>query len=91
MNSILVFIAWAPSFNLPPVQNLTPAHTSVTHPVFVDASRDSNGLTLYNERGEVVARCEKKEGIFRDRKMEPGVNLDAMMNAWVHAYLEVQK
>jgi hypothetical protein len=50
-----------------------------------------NGLTLYNEKGEVVARCGKKDDTLHDCKSESGATLDDVMNAWIHAYLEVQK
>jgi hypothetical protein len=39
----------------------------------------------------VVARCGKKDDAFSDCKMEPGVTLDEVMNAWVHAYQDMQK
>jgi hypothetical protein len=29
--------------------------------------------------------------VLQDCKMESGVTLDDLMNAWVHAYLQVQK
>ena len=74
-----------------PVHGTETASSSVMHPAFVDAPMDPNGLTLYNEKGEVVARCEKKGDAFHDCKMESGVTLDDLMNACVHAYLEVQK
>jgi hypothetical protein len=77
--------------NLTAVQTTQAANSSSTQPVFVDAPKGPNGLTLYNEKGEVVARCAKKDGSFHDCKVEPGVTLDDLMNAWVHAYLEVQK
>ena len=67
------------------------ANSTITHPAFVDVPKSPNGLTLYNQKGEVVARCGKKDDAFHDCKMESGVTLDDLMNAWVHAYLEVQK
>ncbi len=60
-------------------------------PVFQDVPKAPNGLTLYNSNGEVVARCGKKDDAFADCKMEPGVTLDDLMNAWVHAYQDSQK
>ena len=91
MNAIVAVWLLAFATNLPSVQNAKAASSSVTHPVFVDTPKSPNGLTLYNEKGEVVARCGKRDDTFRDCKMEPGVNLDDLMNAWVHAYLDVQK
>ena len=83
---LLAFMA-----DLPMVPTTKAAESSTTRPVFVDAPKSANGLTLYNEKGEVVARCGKKNESYNDCKLEPGVTLDDLMNAWVHAYLEVQK
>jgi hypothetical protein len=92
MITLLAFFLSASTPNLPPVLNTNPAaNSSITHPAFVDVPKSPNGLTLYNQNGEVVARCRKKDEAFHDCKMEPGVTLDDLMNAWVHAYLEVQK
>jgi hypothetical protein len=77
--------------HLPAVQTGKVADSYSTHPVFVNVPRTSNGLTLYNEKGEVVARCQKENDSYGDCKMEPGVSLDDLMNAWVHAYLDAQK
>lgn len=60
-------------------------------PAFLEVPKGPNGLTLYNAKGEVVARCGKKDDAFADCKMEPGVTLDDLMNAWVHAYQDSQK
>jgi hypothetical protein len=92
-NMITIVALWllASAANVPSVQDTKVADSSVTHPAFVAMPKSPNGLTLYNEKGYVVARCETKEETFRDCKMEPGVTFDDLMNAWVHAYLEVQK
>lgn len=68
-----------------------PAQTAVTHPSFVEAPKSPDSLTLYNAKGEVVAKCGKKGDQFSDCKLEPGVTLDDVMNAWVHAYQDLQK
>jgi hypothetical protein len=75
------------------MQVTQPVKASVTHPVFVDEHKndDSGGLTLYNPKGEVIARCDKQDEAFTNCKMEPGVTLDDLMNAWARAYLDVQK
>ena len=91
MIELVAFVLLATTTNLPPVENTVAAHSSVTHPTFVDLPRDPNKLTLYNDKGEVVARCEKKGDTFQDCTMESGVTLDELMNAWLHAYLDVQK
>jgi hypothetical protein len=76
--------------NLPPVQVARPMKAA-TQPVFVDLPKDPGGLTLYNSKGEVVARCDGKQDVFSNCKMEPGVSFDDVMNAWVHAYQDLQK
>ena len=91
MIELVAFVLLATTTNLPPVENTVAAHSSVTHPAFVDLPRDPKKLTLYNEKGEVVARCEKKGDTFQDCTMESGVTLDDLMNAWLHAYMDVQK
>ena len=91
MITLVAFVLLASTTNLPPLLKTELANSSVTHPVFVDVPKGPNGLTLYNEKGEVVARCKKKGDTFQDCTMESDVNLDDLMNAWVHAYLEVQK
>ena len=91
MNTIVAFFLLASTTNLPPVHNTEAANSSVTHPAFVDTTKNPNGLTLYNEKGEVVARCKEKNATFHDCTIESGVTLDDLMNAWVHAYLEVQR
>jgi hypothetical protein len=78
--------------NLPSMQVAQHMNASVTHPVFVDVPKDDGGgLTLYNPKGEVIARCDKKDDSFTNCKMQPGVTLDDLMNAWVRAYMDVQK
>ncbi len=72
-------------------QNIQPVSTPVTQPMFQDVPQRPSGLTLYNSKGEVVARCGKKDDSFAGCKMEPGVTLDDLMNAWVHAYQDLRK
>lgn len=85
------FILLAAIANAPAIQ---PAHfdfTQVSRPALVDVPRGPKNLTLYDSKGEIVAKCGRKDDVFGDCKMEPGVTLDDLMNAWVHAYLDVQK
>jgi len=91
MIRILAIGLLAAATNLPRWQNTLAEHSPIARPVLTDPSNNPNGLTLDNEKGEVVARCARKDGIFQDCKTEPGVTLDDLMNAWVHAYLDVQK
>jgi hypothetical protein len=60
-------------------------------PAFQQVPKGPTGLTLYNSKGEVVARCDKKDNSFSGCRMEPGVTLDDLMNAWVHAYQDSLK
>jgi hypothetical protein len=91
MITLVAFFLLGSTTNLPWAPNTNAANSTITHPAFVDVPKSPNGLTLYNQKGEVVARCGKKDDAFHDCKMESGVTLDDLMNAWVHAYLEVQK
>ncbi len=93
MSSLFALALLAASANLPPVQVAQHVNASATHPVFAQdrKNEDTGGLTLYNPKGEVIARCDKKDDAFTNCKMEPGVTLDDLMNAWARAYLDVQK
>jgi hypothetical protein len=61
------------------------------HPVFKDVPQTPDGLSLFNAKGEVVARCQRKDDRFGNCKLEQGYTLDDLMNAWVHAYQDLQK
>jgi hypothetical protein len=90
MGPLLAFIVLASVTNaspVPPVKAVSP----INQPVFLTVPKPPEGLTLYNPNGEVIARCRKKDDSFGNCKMEPGVTLDDLMNAWVHAYQEMQK
>lgn len=91
MNTLFAFILLSSTVNGSAVQTAKAVATPVTQPVFLDVPKGPNGLTLYNSKGEIVARCGKKDDSFADCKMEPGVTLDDLMNAWVHAYQDLQK
>jgi hypothetical protein len=73
------------------VHNAYISDPPVTHPVFAKIPKGQNGLTLYNSKGERVARCDKKDDTFTNCKMEDGVTFDDVMNAWVHAFQDIQK
>lgn len=90
MNTLLAFIVLASVTNLSPVPAIKTV-SPVAEPVFLKVPKPPEGLTLYNTNGEVVARCGKKDDTFANCKMEPGVTLDDLMNAWVHAYQDTQK
>lgn len=74
-----------------PVENARPQSNPVTRPALVEMPKGPDSLTLYNAKGEVVARCDKKDESFGNCKIEPGYNLDDLMNAWVHAYEDLAK
>jgi hypothetical protein len=91
MNCVLGLILLAARAN---VHGIQPAHrdsTNITRPALVEMPNVPNSLTLYNAKGEIVAKCERRDDVFRDCKVEPGVSLDDLMNAWVHAYLDAKK
>ena len=85
------FILLAAIANAPDIQPTHLDSTRVSRPALVEVAKRPNNLTLYNAKGEIVARCARKDDVFGDCKMEPGVTLDDLMNAWVQAYLDVQK
>lgn len=91
MSSLFVVLLLASTAGSSPVQNIKPVSAPTTKPVFLEIPPKPDGLTLYNSKGEIVAKCEKDKDGFGNCKMEPGVTLDDLMNAWVHAYEEVQK
>ena len=71
-----------------------PSHVSdppATQVELKKTERGPNGLKLYNEKGERVAECEKKGDTFTNCKMDSGMTLDDLMNAWVHALEEFGK
>jgi hypothetical protein len=91
MNYSLGFILLAAIANAADIQ---PAHLdpmNITRPALVEMPKVPNSLTLYNAKGELVAKCERRDDVFGDCKTEPGVSLDDLMNAWVHAYLDAQR
>ncbi len=91
MSTLFAFVVLAS------LTNGTAAHTAQAvnppkgDPMFLAVPKPPEGLTLYNTQGEVVARCGRKDDSFANCKMEPGVTLDDLMNAWVHAYQDTQK
>lgn len=70
---------------------LKPMLSPAGQPHFEDVPKGPNGLSLYDEKGDVVARCDRKDDKFGNCKIEPGYSLDDLMNAWVHAYQAEQK
>lgn len=91
MNSIFAFIVLASIHNGSAIQEAKAINPPAAPPAFLSVPKPPDGLTLYNAKGEVVARCGRKDDTFANCKMEPGVSLDDLMNAWVHAYQDLQK
>lgn len=90
MNTLFAFIALASTVHGSVLQTAKAIETPTVQPEFKAVPQGPNGLTLYNINGEVVARCGKKQDSFADCKMEPGVTLDDLMNAWANAYQDME-
>jgi hypothetical protein len=67
-----------------------PLRTVAAEPVFLKLPPDGGGLTLYDAKGQIVARCERKGDSLANCKIEAGVTLDDVMNAWVRAYQDAK-
>jgi hypothetical protein len=80
----------AATSNGPDVHAIKFAEPPVTKPAIVQASKGTDRLTLYNANGDRVAKCDKQDGKFSNCKMEPGMTFDDVMNAWAHAYEDIQ-
>ncbi len=91
MSSLLAFVIFASLTNGSAVDTAKAVNPPKADPVFLAVPKPPEGLTLYNANGEVVARCGRKDDSFSNCKMEPGVSLDDLMNAWVHAYQDAEK
>ena len=90
MHRLVAFFLLAASANGPFVRSANFAEPPATQPSLVKIPKGPNGLTLYNERGERVAKCDKKDDTFSNCKVEPGFTFDDVMNAWVHAFQDIQ-
>ena len=91
MSTLLAFVVFASLTNESALQTAQAVNPPKTDPVFLAVPKPPEGLTLYDAQGEVIARCGRKDDSFSNCKMEPGVSLDDLMNAWVHAYQDAQK
>ena len=92
MHTFVAICLLAATSNGPFVHAITFAEPPATQPRLVKTSQDSNPnrLTLYNAKGERVAQCDKKDDSFNNCKIEPGMTFDDVMNAWVHAYQDME-
>jgi hypothetical protein len=75
----------------PTVHTTTSGAPPVTKPALVEIPKAPSGLALYNENGERVAQCDEKDDTFTNCKMEQGVTLDDVMNAWMRAVRDLKK
>lgn len=91
MSAFSAFILLAAVYAAPATDNVKPVPVPVMKPALIDIPKGPDGLSLYNAKGEVVARCDRKDDQFGNCKMEPGYTLDDLMNAWVHAYQDLAK
>lgn len=76
--------------NGPSVHTVKFGEPPVTQPALVKIPKSPDSLTLYNEKGERVAQCQKKDDAFKNCKIEPGMTFDDVMNAWVHAFQDIE-
>lgn len=90
MHTLAAICLIAATSNGPFIHTVNLTERPVTRPALVEAPKGPNSLTLYNEDGERVAQCDKKDDKFSNCKIEPGMTFDDVMNAWVHAYQDMQ-
>ena len=90
MHAFVAICLLAATSNGPDVRAIKFAEPPVTKPAIVQAPKSSDSLTLFNEKGERVAQCDKQNEKFSNCKMEPGMTFDDVMNAWAHAYQDIQ-
>ena len=90
MHTLVAICLLAATANGPVVHTINLEEPPVTQPALVKIPKGPNSLTLYNVKGERVAECEKKGDAFSNCKVEPGFTFDDVMNAWVHAFEDIQ-
>ena len=90
MHAFVAICLLAATSNGTDVHAIKFAEPPVTRPAIVEASKCPDLLTLFNAKCDRVAQCEKKDSNFSNCKMEPGMTFDDVMNAWAHAYEDVQ-
>lgn len=91
MGTLITLVVFASLTSGSAVETAKAVNPPKADPVFLTVPKPPEGLTLYNAKGEVVARCGRKDDSFSNCKMEPDVTLDDLMNAWAHAYQDLQK
>lgn len=91
MHTLVAICLLAATASGPSVHTANIAAPPVTKPALVEIPKPPSGLALYNENGERVAQCDQKDETFTNCKMEQGVTLDDVMNAWMHAVRDMKK
>jgi hypothetical protein len=90
VHTLVAICLLAATSNGPFVHAINLSEPPATQPALVHIPKGPNGLTLYNEKGERVAQCQKDDDKFSKCKIEPGMTFDDVMNAWVHAFQDMQ-
>ena len=90
MHTLVAVCLLATTANGPLVHTVNFTEPPATQPALAKIPKGPNGLTLYNEKGERVAQCDKKGDAFSNCKVESGFTFDDVMNAWVHALQDMQ-
>ena len=90
MHTLVAICLLAATSNGPLVHTVNLKERPVTRPALVEAPKNPNILTLFNAKGERVAQCDRNDDKFSHCKIEPGMTFDDVMNAWAHAYEDIQ-
>jgi hypothetical protein len=90
VHTFVAVLLLAATANGPLVHTVNFAAPPVTQPALVKIPKGPISLTLYNEKGERVAQCDKKGDTFAHCRIERGMTFDDVMNAWVHAFQDMQ-
>ena len=90
MHKLALICLLAATSDGPYVHTVNLTEPPVTQPALVEIPKGPNSLTLYNEKGERVAQCDRKDDKFSNCKIENGMTFDDVMNAWVHAFQDSQ-
>ena len=90
MHTLVAVCLLVATTNGPLVHTVNFTEPPATQLALAKIPKGPNGLTLYNEKGERVAQCDKKGDAFSNCKVEAGFTFDDVMNAWVHALQDMQ-
>lgn len=90
MHILVAVCLFAATANGPTVHTVNLVEPPVTRPALSKIPKGPDSLTLFNAKGERVAECQKKDDTFKNCKIEPGMSFDDVMNAWVHAFQDME-